>query len=43
MNLQEVVKESQPKVFIYENVKVLINHDKGNTFETIKATFNELG
>jgi len=38
-----VVQESQPKVFIYENVKGLINHDKGNTFETIKATFNELG
>ncbi len=34
-----VVKESQPKVFIYENVKGLVNHDKGNTFETIKATF----
>ncbi|MBL4586150.1 MAG: DNA (cytosine-5-)-methyltransferase [Flavobacteriales bacterium] len=38
-----VVKESQPKVFIFENVKGLINHDKGNTFETIKATFDELG
>jgi len=38
-----VIKESQPKVFIYENVKGLVNHDKGNTFETIKATFNELG
>ena len=38
-----VVKESQPKVFIYENVKGLTNHDKGNTFETILATFNELG
>ena len=38
-----VVKESQPKVFIYENVKGLMNHDKGNTFETIKATFDELG
>jgi len=38
-----VVKESQPKIFIYENVKGLINHDKGNTFETIKATFDELG
>lgn len=38
-----VVKESQPKVFIYENVKGLVNHDNGNTFETIKATFNELG
>lgn len=38
-----VVKESQPRVFIFENVKGLINHDKGNTFETIKATFDELG
>jgi len=38
-----IVKESQPKVFIFENVKGLINHDKGNTFETIKATFNQLG
>ena len=38
-----VVKESQPKIFIYENVKGLINHDKGLTFEIIKATFDELG
>ncbi len=38
-----VVKESQPKVFIYENVKGLVNHDNGNTFETIKATFDEFG
>ena len=38
-----VVKESQPNVFIFENVKGLINHDQGNTFETIKATFDELG
>jgi DNA (cytosine-5)-methyltransferase 1 len=38
-----VIKESQPKVFIYENVKGLINHDKGNTFKTMMATFDELG
>ncbi len=38
-----VIKESQPNVFIFENVKGLINHDNGNTFETIKATFSELG
>jgi DNA (cytosine-5)-methyltransferase 1 len=37
-----VVKESQPNVFIFENVKGLISHDNGNTFETIKATFDEL-
>lgn len=38
-----VVHESQPKVFIFENVKGLVNHDKGNTFETIKSTFDEIG
>lgn len=38
-----VIKESQPKVCIYENVKGLTNHDKGNTFETMKTTFDELG
>jgi len=38
-----VIKESQPKIFIYENVKWLINHDKWNTFEVMKATFDELG
>ncbi len=38
-----VVKEAQPNVFIYENVKGLLNHDKGNTFDTIKATFDQLG
>lgn len=38
-----VINESQPNVFIFENVKGLLNHDSGNTFETIKATFNELG
>jgi DNA (cytosine-5)-methyltransferase 1 len=38
-----VIKESQPNVFIFENVKGLLNHDSGNTFETIKATFDELG
>ncbi len=38
-----VVQESQPNVFIFENVKGLLNHDNGNTFETIKATFDELG
>jgi len=37
-----VVKESQPKVFIFENVKGLVNHDKGKTFKVIKETFNEL-
>ena len=38
-----IIKESQPKVFIYENVTGLINHDKGKTFEIILNTFKELG
>ena len=38
-----VVKDSQPKVFIFENVKGLLSHDKGNTFSVIKSTFDELG
>lgn len=37
------VKEFQPKVFIYENVKGLLSHDQGRTFDTVLNTFNELG
>lgn len=37
------VKEFQPKVFIYENVKGLLSHDQGRTFATVLNTFNELG
>lgn len=36
-----VVKECEPKVFIFENVKGLLNHDKGNTWEVIKNTFED--
>lgn len=38
-----LVKEIQPRVFIYENVRNVVNHDKGKTWATIKAIFNELG
>ena len=37
------VKEFQPKVFIYENVRGLLSHDDGRTFDTVLNTFNELG
>jgi DNA (cytosine-5)-methyltransferase 1 len=37
------VKEFQPKVFIYENVKGLLSHDQGKTFATVLNTFDELG
>lgn len=38
-----LVKEIEPKVFIYENVRNLINHDKGNTWKVIKGVFESLG
>jgi DNA (cytosine-5)-methyltransferase 1 len=31
----EVIQEKEPKVFILENVKGLLNHNKGRTFKTI--------
>jgi DNA (cytosine-5)-methyltransferase 1 len=38
-----IVSESQPKVFIYENVKGLVNHDDGNTWKVILDVFEDLG
>lgn len=38
-----LVKEIQPKVFIYENVRGMYTHDKGNTWEIISNIFNSLG
>jgi len=38
-----IVDECKPKVFIYENVKGLLNHDKGKTWEVVKDVFHELG
>lgn len=38
-----LVQEINPKVFIYENVRNLLNHDKGNTWRVIKQVFDELG
>ncbi len=38
-----IVNETKPKVFIYENVKGLTNHDGGNTWKVVQAVFKELG
>lgn len=38
-----LVKEIKPKVFIYENVRNLLKHDKGKTWEVIKSIFDSLG
>lgn len=36
-DLYNVIKKIRPKVFILENVKGLISHDKGKTFDIIKS------
>ena len=41
--LARAVKEIQPKVFMGENVKGLISHDDGRTFEIIQNSISELG
>jgi len=37
-----LVSEMKPKVFIYENVQGMLNHDHGKTWATIKAVFESL-
>lgn len=37
------VKEVNPKMFLFENVRGLLNHDRGRTFSTIKHEFESLG
>lgn len=37
-----IVQETQPRVFIYENVKGLTSHDKGRTWEVVKRVFQSL-
>ena len=39
----KLIKDSQPKAFIFENVAGLLTHDKGKTWETIHNVFEELG
>ena len=38
-----LVREINPKVFIYENVRNLFNHDNGKTWRVIRNVFDELG
>ncbi len=37
-----IVQETQPKVFIYENVRGLLTHDNGHTWQVIKDVFQSL-
>lgn len=38
-----LVKEVEPKVFIYENVRAVLSNDEGRTWETMKQIFSDLG
>ena len=37
------LEETEPKMFLFENVRGLVNHDGGRTFQTIRHTFESLG
>lgn len=38
-----VVTECRPKVFIFENVRGVLNHDRGNTWRVMKDVFSDIG
>lgn len=38
-----IIKETEPKVFLFENVKGMLNHDNGRTWQVIHDIFEELG
>ncbi len=40
-DVARIIEYHQPKVFLLENVKNLVNHDKGKTFTTIRKTLTE--
>lgn len=41
--LARIIKEKLPRVIFIENVKNLLGHDKGNTFNVIKETLESYG
>lgn len=41
--IARAAKQIKPQLLFLENVKGLLNHDKGNTFRTILSTLDELG
>ena len=38
-----VIRECKPKLFLFENVKGLLNHDGGKTWQVMYNTFKEIG
>lgn len=42
-DIARILKHKKPPVFMLENVKNLVSHDKGKTFKVITETLKELG
>lgn len=42
-DVARIIQEKQPRAFLLENVKNLVSHDKGRTFDVIKRTLTGLG
>lgn len=42
-DVARIIAEHRPKAFLLENVKNLVNHDKGRTFAVILRTLRDLG
>jgi len=42
-DVARIIKYHQPKVVLLENVKGFVGHDKGNTFQIVKETLEEMG
>lgn len=42
-DIARIIKEKKPKAFMLENVKNLVAHDKGRTFEVIYNALDKLG
>jgi DNA (cytosine-5)-methyltransferase 1 len=42
-DLARILRTKRPRLFVFENVKGLLSHDKGNTFKIIISTLDELG
>ena len=42
-DIARIAEAKQPKAMVLENVKGLINHDKGRTFELMLTMLNEIG
>ena len=41
-DLARILRAKRPKYFVFENVKGLLSHDRGRTFDTIITTLDEL-